>query len=153
MQIEPIGIIRTPFATKEACPIQGHYSEDTKGTIEIFVQYGAGLQDIETFSHLILIYQFDRAGAIKLVRPTFLDDKPHGIFASRHPCRPSGLGLSVVRFLRRHENTLEVGGIDVLDQTPLIDIKPYVPRFDAFPDASEGWIAKKKWRPKPDSAE
>lgn len=153
MQIEPVGIIRTPFATKKDCPIQGRYSKETKGTIEVYPQYAAALKDIEAFTHLFLIYQFDRSGEIKLVRPTFLDDRPHGIFASRHPCRPSGLGLSVVRLLTCSENTLEVGGIDVLDKTPLMDIKPYVPRFDAFPKASEGWMSEKKWRPKPDNAE
>lgn len=153
MEIEPIGIIRTPFTTKEACPIQGRYSTEAKGEIEVYPQYAEGLQDIETFSHLFLIYRFDRAGEIKLVRPTFLDDAAHGIFASRHPCRPSGLGLSVVQLVARRENRLTVSGIDVLDRTPLLDIKPYVPRFDAHPEASEGWVADKKWRPKPDKTE
>ena len=87
---------------------------------------------------------FDRAGEVKLVRPTFLDDEPHGVFASRHPCRPNSLGLTVVRLISRVKNLLEVSGVDVLDKTPVIDIKPYIPRFDCFPEANEGWVASKK---------
>lgn len=149
----PIGIIHSDFKTKEACPIQGAFGPDNRGHIEIFPEYEAGLQDIEGFSHLILIYRFDRAGDVQLVRKTFLDDAAHGIFASRHPCRPSGLGLTIVQLDRRNGNILDISGIDVLDQTPLIDIKPYVPRFDCFPEAREGWIADKKWRPKPSGRE
>jgi tRNA (Thr-GGU) A37 N-methylase len=78
-----------------------------------------------------------------------LDDEPHGVFASRHPCRPNGLGLTIVKLINRHKNILEVSGIDVLDGTPLIDIKPYIPRFDCFPEANEGWVALTKERLKP----
>jgi tRNA-Thr(GGU) m(6)t(6)A37 methyltransferase TsaA len=151
--VSPIGVIHSPYATKEACPIQGAEAPSVTGTIEVFPEYAAGLQDIETFSHIMLLYHFDRAGEIKLVRPTFLDEEAHGIFASRHPCRPSGLGISVVKLLRRNGNVLEVKGIDVLDGTPLVDIKPYVPRFDCFPEASEGWVAGKPSRPKPSGRE
>jgi tRNA-Thr(GGU) m(6)t(6)A37 methyltransferase TsaA len=153
LTLMPIGVIHSPYTTKEGCPIQGRYAEDTKGTVEVFPAYAEGLQDIETFSHIYLLYQFDRAGAIELVRPTFLDDEAHGIFASRHPCRPNGLGISVVRLLRRSGNVLDVDGIDVLDNTPLIDIKPYIPRFDFFPEANEGWVATKQQRPKPPGRE
>ena len=83
------------------------------------------------------------------MRPTFLDDEPRGIFSSRHPCRPNGLGMTVVKLLKRTDNLLEVSGIDVLDKTPLIDLKPYIKRFDCFPEADEGWVALKKERPKP----
>jgi tRNA (Thr-GGU) A37 N-methylase len=101
----------------------------------------------------ILFYHFDRAGKIELVRATFLDDEPHGVFASRHPCRPNGIGITIVRLLDRKENILEVNGIDVLNGTPLIDIKPYVRRFDCFPEVSEGWVVKKTVRPKPKGRE
>lgn len=148
-ELNPIGIIRSPYDTKESCPIQGAYSTDGAGTVEVFSEYSDGLKDIEGFSHLILLYLFDRAGEVKLVRPTFLDDEAHGIFASRHPCRPNGLGISVVRLLRRRGNVLEVSGLDVLDQTPLIDLKPYIPSFDCFSEATEGWVATKELRPKP----
>ena len=152
-QLQPIGVIHTPFTTKDTCPIQGRYAAKTPGRIEIYPGYSEGLKDIEGFSHLILLYHFSQAGEVKLVRATFLDDEPHGVFASRHPCRPNGIGLSIVSLTKRRANVLEVGGIDVLDGTPLLDIKPYVPRFDAFPEAREGWIATKKWRPKPQDRE
>ena len=153
MNLKPIGIIRSPFRTKEEAPIQGAFQPDAVGTVEVFAEFAPGLKDIETFSHLFLIYRFDRAGEVILSRPTFLDDEPHGVFASRHPCRPNCLGLSVVRLLRREGNNLHVGGIDVLDSTPLIDIKPYIPRFDCYPEASEGWFSGKEVRPKPPGRE
>jgi tRNA-Thr(GGU) m(6)t(6)A37 methyltransferase TsaA len=106
--------------------------------VEVFLQFAAGLKDIETFSHVFLLYAFDRAGEVELVRPTFLDDIPHGVFSSRHPCRPNGIGLSVVRLLERQDNVLVVSGIDVLDGTPLLDIKPYLPKYDAVESASMG---------------
>jgi tRNA-Thr(GGU) m(6)t(6)A37 methyltransferase TsaA len=92
MQVQPIGKIHTPHKTKEECPIQPVYSSEAEGRIEVFEEYAAGLKDIETFSHIYMLYLFDRAGEIQLVRPTFLDDEPHGIYASRHPCRPNGIG-------------------------------------------------------------
>lgn len=153
MNIEPIGIIHTPFETKEECPMQPLYASDSPGRVEIFMKYEAGLQDIETFSHIYLLYLFDRAGSIELVRPTFLDDEPHGIYASRHPCRPNSIGLSIVKLLRRENNILLVEGIDMLNRTPLLDIKPYMPKFDAVISASEGWTAGKSWRPKPQGRE
>jgi len=97
----------------------------------------------------MLFYIFDKAGDIKLVCPTFLDDTSHGIFASRHPCRPNCLGFSIVKLISICNNTLTVSGIDILDQTPLVDIKPYIPRFDYFPEATNGWIENKKLRQKP----
>ena len=132
MKIEPIGIIHTPFASKEDCPIQPLYSSDSLGRVEIFKKYEAGLKDIETFSHIYLLYIFDQAGNIELVRQTFLDDEPHGIYASRHPCRPNGVGLSVVKLIRRENNILIVEGVDMLNKTPLLDIKPYIPKYDAI---------------------
>ena len=149
IRIHPIGIIHTPFKTKEETPIQGTFSPESIGTIEVYEEYCDGLKDIDSFSHIFLLYLFDRAGEIKLERPTFLDDEPHGVFASRHPCRPNGIGLTIVKLISRHGNILEVQGIDVLDSTPLLDIKPYLPRFDSYPDASEGWLKGKKKRKKP----
>lgn len=149
MEINPIGIIHSPFTSKEMCPIQPLYAADAVGRVEIFREYEAGLKDIETFSHIFLLYQFDRAGEVELVRETFLDDEPHGIYASRHPCRPNGIGMSIVKLIGREDNMLVIEGVDVLDSTPLIDIKPYVPRFDSIDSASEGWLAGKNWRPKP----
>ena len=148
-KINSIGTIYSPFKTKEDCPIQGNVQPNSKGTVEVFEEYIEGLKDIETFSHIMLLYIFDRAGEIILSRPTFLDDNPHGVFASRHPCRPNGIGLSTVKLVKRSGGILEVSGIDILDETPLIDIKPYVPRFDYFSEANNGYAASLKLRPKP----
>lgn len=153
MHIKPIGIIRTDFRSKGETPIQGIFDQSSTATVEVFPEFQEGLKDIEAFSHLILLYGFDRAGEVELVRLPFLDDVPHGIFATRHPCRPNAIGLTVVRLLRRVENRLDIAGIDVLDETPLLDIKPYVVRFDCFPEASEGWFATTKARPKPPGRE
>ena len=149
MNVEPIGVIRTPFRAKDGCPIQPLYAGDALGMVEVFKQFSAGLKDIELFTHIFLIYAFDRARAVELVRPTFLDDKPHGVFASRHPCRPNGIGLSVVELVERSDFVLTVRGIDVLDETPLLDIKPYIHRFDAIDDANDGWVAGLEFRDKP----
>ena len=151
--IKPIGIIHSPFKEKQDCPIQPVFSEETSGEVELFPEFAEGLKDIEAFSHIYLFYLFDRAGEIKLIRPTFLDDMPHGIFASRHPCRPNGIGISIVNITGLNQNIIKVKGIDVLDKTPLIDIKPYVPKFDTIKGASNGWVASKEWRPKPPGRE
>jgi tRNA (adenine37-N6)-methyltransferase len=148
-----IGIIHTQYKTKQDCPIQPLYASGVSGCVEVFEQYAEGLKDIELFSHIYLLYLFDRADAIKLVRSTFLDDTPHGIYASRHPCRPNGIGLSIVKLIRRDGNLLTIDGADMLDETPLLDIKPYTPKFDVFPSASEGWFANKPWRQKPEDVE
>jgi tRNA (adenine37-N6)-methyltransferase len=153
MVFRPIGIIHSPFSSKDEAPVQGAFRPNAMGSVEVFEEYGQGLQDIEGFSHIFLIYSLDRSGAIELVRPTFLDDEPHGIFASRHPARPNSIGLTVVRLLQRKGNRLEVAGIDVLDGTPLLDIKPYIPRFDCYPEASEGWTTGKEERSKPKGRE
>ena len=153
IKITPIGIIHTPFITKEACPIQPLYSLAAVGRVEVFKEYEAGLKDVETFSHIYLLYRFDRAGEIEMVRKTFLDDEPHGVYASRHPCRPNGIGMSIVKLISRENNILIVEGVDILDKTPLLDIKPYVPKFDVIDSASEGWTAGKVWRPKPGGRE
>ena len=149
MEFAPIGIIHSPFSVKEECPIQPPYASGAVGRVEVFTEFAAGLKDVETFSHVYLLYLLDRAGKVELVRQTFLDDEPHGIYASRHPCRPNGIGMSVVKLLRREGDVLVVEGIDVLDRTPLLDIKPYMPKFDIMENASEGWTAGKDWRPKP----
>ncbi len=148
-EIKQIGIIHSPYKTKDECPIQGCVKPEGKGQIELFPEYEEGLKDIETFSHIVLLYIFDRAGEIKLTRNTFLDNSSHGIFASRHPCRPNGIGISIVKLEKRIKNILEVSGIDTLNNTPLIDIKPYMPRFDYFDNANNGWAETIKLRPKP----
>lgn len=151
--MDAIGTIRTPYKTKPDCPIQPLYTSGVSGRVEVFEQYAEGLKDIETFSHIYLLYLFDRADSISLVRATFLDDIPRGIYASRHPCRPNGIGMSIVKLVRRDGAVLIVEGTDMLDGTPLLDIKPYIPKYDAIPSASEGWTADRPWREKPEGRE
>lgn len=148
-ELRPIGVLRTPFHTKEDAPIQGAFADDAEGVLEVHDEFVEGLEDIEGFSHLILIYVFDRGNRVDLRPIPFLDDRSHGIFATRNPRRPNRLGLTVVRLLRRDHQALMLANVDVLDGTPVVDIKPYVPRFDSFPDASEGWFAGRENRPKP----
>jgi len=152
-EIDQIGTILSPYKTKEDCPIQGIAAPEGKGRVEIIPQYEPALETIETFSHIILFYIFDRAGEIILARPTFLDDAPHGVFASRHPCRPNGIGMSIVKLEKRTKNILQVSEIDVLDNTPLIDIKPYIPRFDFRNNANNGWTRTKELGEKPKNRE
>ncbi len=149
---------RAPRLPSASCARQSATPGDCRArgvaaTIEVFPEFAAGLKDLETFTHIYLLYAFDRSGDVELVRPTFLDDIPHGVFSSRHPCRPNGIGLSIVRLLERRDNVLLVSGIDVLDETPLLDIKPYMPRFDIVESASNGWASDLPWRPKPSGRE
>jgi tRNA-Thr(GGU) m(6)t(6)A37 methyltransferase TsaA len=136
--LEPIGVIRTPFAEGDEIPIQPAFSQ-AAGQVEVYPEYAEGLQDIEGFSHIILLYALHRSSGYALRVKPFLDHRLRGIFATRHPRRPNPIGLSVVRLLARNGSTLDVEGIDVLDGTPLLDIKPYVPEFDLKTDARAGW--------------
>jgi len=123
------------------------------GRVEVFEPYAGGLKDIETFAHIYLLYYFNKAGEIILIRQPFLDDELHGISATRHPSRPNGIGMSIVKLKKRKDNILEVQGIDVLHMTPLLDIKPYIARFDRIEMVSEGWLVNKRWRPKVEGRE
>jgi tRNA-Thr(GGU) m(6)t(6)A37 methyltransferase TsaA len=142
----PIGIIHTPFETAEGIPIQGALCPETQGWVEIFPEFAAGLQDVEGFSHLILLYIFHRSEGFSLITRPFLEETPRGLFAIRAPKRPNPIGLTVVRLLSRDGARLEIGGVDMLDGTPLLDIKPYVATIDAHIDAQEGWISGKMRR-------
>ena len=142
-----IGVIHSPFTEKDHTPIQGLFSKAT-GTVEVFPEYAEGLRDIEGFSHLFLIYHLHHPEECTLLRKPFLDgSKAHGIFATRHFCRPNPIGLSIVELKRVNGNVLEVYGIDVLDGTPLLDIKPYVRQFDCREDARSGWVDEKDLQP------
>jgi tRNA-Thr(GGU) m(6)t(6)A37 methyltransferase TsaA len=136
--MQPIGVIRTPFAEGDQIPIQPAFSQAT-GRVEVYPEYAEGLQDIEGFSHIILLYALHRSSGYALRVTPFLDHRLRGVFATRHPRRPNPIGMSVVRLLARRGSNLEVEGIDVLDGTPLLDIKPYVPDFDLKADAHAGW--------------
>lgn len=139
----PIGIIHTPFETKEGVPIQGALCPETRGWVEIFPEFAPGLKDVEGFSHLILLYVFHRSQGFHLITKPFLEEIPRGLFAIRAPKRPNPIGLTVVRLLNRNNARLEIGGVDMLDGTPLLDIKPYVAAIDAHTDAQDGWISGK----------
>lgn len=136
---KPIGIIHSPFVDVAGMPIQSARSE-AEGVVEVFEGYALGLVDVEAFSHLLLLYVFDRAGETRLTVTPFLDDSPHGVFSTRYPARPNPIGLSVVELVERDGCRLYVRGIDVLDGTPLLDIKPYIPQFDHHPVTRTGWL-------------
>jgi tRNA (adenine37-N6)-methyltransferase len=121
-------------------PVQPTAVSSDSGHIEIFQEFAAGLQDISDFSHLILLYHFHRAGKSALTVTPFLDTAPHGVFATRAPSRPNPLGISIVRLLRVEGCFLHIENLDILDGTPLLDIKPYVAEFDSHPDARSGWF-------------
>ncbi len=138
---EPIGLIRSPFAEIHDMPIQPIGARGIRGTVEVFTPFAAGLQDLDGFSHLILVYHFHRAPHSRLIVVPFLDEKQHGVFATRAPTRPNPIGLSVVKLMRVEGQVLEIENVDVLDGTPLLDIKPYVPAFDHFEVERVGWLA------------
>jgi probable methyltransferase, YaeB/AF_0241 family len=141
IRYQPIGIIHSGFRDKKDTPIQGIFARDAKGKVEVFSEYADGLKDLEGFSHLILIYHFHRADGYSLISKPFLEDEEHGIFSIRHFKRPNPIGLSVVKLESVRGNILEISEVDVLDGTPLLDIKPFVPRFDNREDAKSGWLS------------
>ena len=135
----PIGIIRSGHTSADATPIQPVYARDCMGRAEILPEFADGLADIEGFSHLYLIYHLDRAESPQLRVMPNLQDVEHGIFATRAPCRPNAIGLSLVRLVRREGCVLHLAGVDVLDGTPLLDIKPYALRYDTVENPRGGW--------------
>ncbi len=136
----PIGIIRTPFATVEDMPIQATAALGVNGRIDLDPALVEGLMDLEGFSHLTLIYHLHRAVARGLTVTPFLDDRPHGVFATRSPARPNPMGLSTVRLVAISGSRIDVQDVDMVDGTPLLDIKPYVPAFDDRVGARVGWF-------------
>ncbi|MBU7004494.1 MAG: tRNA (N6-threonylcarbamoyladenosine(37)-N6)-methyltransferase TrmO [Theionarchaea archaeon] len=139
----PIGSIRTPFDDIEGMPIQPGGAADILGRVEVKPEYMEGLKDLEGFSHIILIYQFHRSRGFSLQVHPFLDDEARGVFSTRAPRRPNPIGFSVVELTRVDGWILHVRGIDVLDGTPLLDIKPYVPDFDTPRATRIGWLEGK----------
>lgn len=142
ISIQPIGKIFSKHLTPKGTPIQFSGAKDSFGTIEIFSEYQKGLKDVEGFSHIILLYFFNQIKKSKLSVKPFMDDCEHGIFATRSPSRPNPIGLSIVKLIKVEENKLFVQGLDILNETPLIDIKPYVPNFDAIEAEKIGWLEK-----------
>jgi tRNA-Thr(GGU) m(6)t(6)A37 methyltransferase TsaA len=144
VDIRPIGIIRTPFSQAAGMPVQPRGARGAEGTVEVLPEYADALADVDGFERLWLLYEFHRAGPVRLrVRP-FMDGAERGLFATRAPCRPNAIGMSSVRLVRREGLVLHVADVDMLDGTPLVDIKPYVPDFDCFEVTRVGWLAGKR---------
>lgn len=143
IEFSPIGIIHTPFKTIENMPIQPTADNNTGGWVEIFNEYNEGLADLEGFSHLYLIFHLHKISGYKLKVIPFLDTVERGVFSTRSPARPNPVGLSLVKLISVTGNILKIQGIDILDGTPLIDIKPFVPFFEETEDIRTGWFTGK----------
>lgn len=138
---QPIGVIHSPFQRIGDMPIQPVGAVGIRGEIELLAEFAAGLKDLEGFSHIILLYHLHRAAEPKLIVTPFLDSEPRGVFATRAPSRPNAIGLSVVRLLSIAGNLLQIENVDILDGTPLLDIKPYTPEIDHHEVQRTGWLA------------
>ncbi len=136
----PIGTIHTPFKELENMPIQPSGAAGIRGTVELFSEFADGLKDLDGFSHLILLYHFHESSGYKLTVTPFLDSKPRGVFATRAPKRPNPIGISIVKLVQIQGCSLAIENVDILDGTPLLDIKPYVPEFDHQEDCRIGWL-------------
>jgi tRNA-Thr(GGU) m(6)t(6)A37 methyltransferase TsaA len=141
--IIPIGLIHTPFKSATGTPIQGTASDGAQGVVELLPELISGLKDLSEFERIWLIYLLDRASPMQLVVRPYMDTEERGVFSTRSPARPNPIGISAVRLLGVEENRLLIGDVDMLDLTPLLDIKPYVPAFDSFEKSRAGWYANK----------
>lgn len=141
IEFSPIGVIHSPFTEPAGMPIQPSGAKGIAGSIEIFEPYVQGVKDLDGFSHLILIFCFHRASGYSLEVVPYLDTVPRGVFSTRAPRRPNPVGISIVRLNRVDGRVLHIENVDILDGTPLLDIKPYVPDFDAQTEVRTGWLA------------
>jgi tRNA (adenine37-N6)-methyltransferase len=140
LKIEPIGVIETPFREADGTPIQPSRANGARGRVRIEPRFQAGLKDLAGFERIWLIYWFHKTPGSSLLVTPFLDHRQRGVFATRSPARPSPIGISVVRLLAVQEGVLEVAEVDIVDGTPLLDIKPYVPEFDCYSNSNAGWF-------------
>ncbi|MCF8303791.1 MAG: tRNA (N6-threonylcarbamoyladenosine(37)-N6)-methyltransferase TrmO [Bacteroidales bacterium] len=140
IELNPIGSIHTPYKSLEGMPIQSRGARGVKGTVEVFEKYREGLNDLEGFSHVVLLYHFHKNTDYKLTVVPFLDSKPRGLFATRAPKRPNPIGLTIVELERIENGILYISNVDMLDGTPLLDIKPHVPFFDDQKEVRIGWL-------------
>ena len=134
-----IGVIRTPHVDRSKTPIQPRYAEGIKGKVELLPEFEDGLKDVEGFSHVVLLYHLHRAGQARLTVVPYVDDLSRGVFATRAPARPNPIGMSVVRLCGREGRILHVENVDILDGTPLLDIKPHIARFGVSGPVRSGW--------------
>ena len=139
-RVKPIGFIHSPFREPKDIPIQSSAARDIEGTVEVYEEYMEGLKDLDGFSHIILIYYFHLSKRYSLKVKPFMDDNLRGVFSTRAPSRPNNIGLSIVRLIKIEGNILYIKDVDVVDGTPLLDIKPYVPEFDVREDVRIGWL-------------
>jgi tRNA-Thr(GGU) m(6)t(6)A37 methyltransferase TsaA len=137
--LNPIGVIRSPNTDPSKTPIQPSYAEGLKGYAEIYPEYAEGLKYLEGFSHIFLIYYFHKASSEKLKVIPYLDSVERGVFATRAPSRPNKIGISLVELVKIEGNVLHLNKVDILDGTPLLDIKPYISRFDKVENSRNGW--------------
>ena len=135
-----IGVVHSPFKDAKGTPIQPSRAKDALGTVEVFDEYVEGLDDLDGFSHIILLFHFHRSGPYRLKVTPFLDTRLRGLFATRAPSRPNPIGLSVVELVGIDGNTLKIRGLDILDETPVLDIKPYIHEFDERSGTRSGWL-------------
>ena len=138
----PIGVVHSRFKEPKGVPIQSAAAKGIEGTVEVFPEYVEGLEDLEGFSHIILIYHFHLSRHSTLKVKPYMDDRMHGVFATRAPARPNPIGISVVRLVGIEKNVLYIQDVDIVDGTPLLDIKPYVPGFDVRKVDKIGWLEK-----------
>ena len=142
IKYKPIGVIHSPHKEPKGTPIQPAGAKGIDGTVQVFPEYAEGLKDLEGFSHIIMIYHFHLAKEASLKAKPYLDTEVHGVFAMRGPSRPNPIGISAVRLLRIDGNVLHIQDVDIIDGTPLLDIKPYVPEFDMREAEKIGWLEK-----------
>jgi tRNA-Thr(GGU) m(6)t(6)A37 methyltransferase TsaA len=140
IKYKPIGIIHSPFKEPKGTPIQPTGAKGIDGRVEVFPEYAEGLKDVEGFSHIFLIYHFHLSKKASLKAKPFMDSEARGVFAMRGPSRPNPIGISVVRLVRIEDNILHIQDVDIVDETPLLDIKPYVPKFDIREVEKIGWL-------------
>ena len=146
VEFDTIGIIHTPFEETSGMPIQPAAGMGVEGTVEVFEEYRDGLKDLDGFSHVILIYHFHRSRGFSLEVTPFLDTEKRGLFATRAPSRPCPIGLSIVELERVENDVLHIRNVDMLDGTPLLDIKPYVPEVDGNASVRIGWLEQARKR-------
>ena len=139
----PIGVIHTPYREPRGTPIQPTGALGVEGTVEVFPEYAQGLKDLDGFSHVILLYYFHLSGGCSLTVRPYMDKEVRGVFATRFPGRPNPIGLSVVRLKGVDGRVLRITDVDIVDGTPLLDIKPYVPAFDHREDVRIGWLTER----------
>ena len=142
IKYKPIGVIHSPFKEPKGTPIQPSGAVGIEGRVEVLPEYAEGLKDVEGFSHIILIYHFHLSKKSSLKAKPYMDSQMHGVFSMRGPSRPNPIGISIVRFISVEDNILHIQDVDIVDGTPLLDIKPYVPEFDIREVEKIGWLKK-----------